>query len=665
MPKINVLDFSIANLIAAGEVVDRPASVVKELLENSIDSGADMITVEIKNGGVSFIRVADNGCGMTAEDLPVAIKRHATSKIKDAKDLDAIFTLGFRGEALAAISSVSDVRILSRPKDQPLGNMLSSPAGKVPEITECGCSAGTSVIVENLFANVPARRKFLKKDSTEMMAVSGVVEKIALSHPEIAIKFISDGALRFATSGDGILLNSIYAVLGRDFASKLVEINGANDTIKISGYIGRPDNVRANRNFQNVFINGRYVKSKTVSAALEQAFTSYIQPERFPSCILFVEIAPSLVDVNVHPAKLEVKFANEKNVFETVYYSVRSALENKLSRPEIQMKEAAEKKMRETRTLHAFAPIAENRANSAPVQQNIQIAIESTGLFKRENFDKLKPSITVPKETFVPQREEYIPRAAEKPAEEVVITQPEVIEEEIPLPPEPPIMTSEPPKVTVIPEEEVPVLEPVIEPVAEPQVPAPEPYRIAGVLFNCYVIAEFSDRVIIIDKHAAHERIIFEMLKENTKLSHRSSQILFLPIEVTVSSEEYAALRDYSSELEKTGFAAKFAENNKVLICEVPVGIENDDVPDMIITVASKLSRGFSAVEEREAAYERALYQASCKAAVKAGRYDEPETVKWICDRVINDPKIRFCPHGRPVSMEMKKSDFDKQFSRM
>ncbi len=658
MPKINVLDFSIANLIAAGEVVDRPASVVKELLENSIDSGADMITVEIKNGGVSFIRVADNGCGMTAEDLPVAIKRHATSKIKTAQDLDAIFTLGFRGEALAAISSVSDVRILSRPKDQPLGNMLSSPAGKTPEITECGCSAGTSVIVENLFANVPARRKFLKKDSTEMMAVSGVVEKIALSHPEIAVKFISDGALRFATSGDGILLNSIYAVLGRDFASKLVEVNGANDTIKISGYVGRPDNVRANRNFQNVFINGRYVKSKTVSAAIEQAFTSYIQPERFPACILFVEIAPSLVDVNVHPAKLEVKFANEKCVFETVYYSVRSALENKLSRPEIQMKEAAEREMRETRTLHAFTPIAEQRTNSAPIQQNIQIAIESTGLFRRENFDKLKPS-AASKEPVVPQREEYIPHTAEIKANEPEFIPPEITAEEIPLPPEPP----EPKKITTA--SEITVSEPIIEEAPIPQDPPAEPYRIAGVLFNCYVIAEFSDRVIIIDKHAAHERIIFEMLKENTKLAHRSSQILFLPIEITLSSEEYAALRDYTGELERTGFAAEFAENNKIKVCEVPVGIENDDVPDMIVTIASKLARGFSAVEEREAAYERALYQASCKAAVKAGRYDEPETVKWICDRVINDPKIRFCPHGRPVSMEMKKSDFDKQFSRM
>ena len=661
MPKINVLDFSIANLIAAGEVVDRPASVVKELLENSIDSGADMITVEIKNGGVSFIRVADNGCGMTAEDLPVAIKRHATSKIKDAKDLDAIFTLGFRGEALAAISSVSDVRILSRPKDQSLGNMLSSPAGKTPEITECGCSAGTSVIVENLFANVPARRKFLKKDSTEMMAVSGVVEKIALSHPEIAIKFISDGTLRFATSGDGILLNTIYAVVGRDFASKLVEISASNDAMKISGYIGRPDNVRANRNFQNVFINGRYVKSKTVAAALEQAFTSYIQPERFPACILFIEINPALVDVNVHPAKLEVKFANEKAVFEAVYYAVRSALENKLSRPEIQMKQAAEKEMRETRTLHAFAPIAEQRASAVPVQQNIHVAIESTGLFKHENFDKLKPT-SAPKETFAPRREEYIPQIVKSTAEDAEIIPPEIVTEEIPLPPEPPM----PKQNTVIPD--LSEKETVIEATGsteETEASVSEPYRIAGVLFNCYVIAEFSDKVIVIDKHAAHERIIFEMLKENTKLAHRSSQILFLPIEITLSSEEYAALREYSGELEKTGFAADFAENNKVNVCEVPVGIENDDVPDMIVTIASKLARGFSAVEEREAAYERALYQASCKAAVKAGRYDEPETVKWICDRVINDPKIRFCPHGRPVSMEMKKSDFDKQFSRM
>ena len=337
MGKINVLSFAVANLIAAGEVVDRPSSVIKELLENAIDSGATRITVEIKNGGVTYMRVSDNGCGMEPDDLPIAIRRHATSKIKNAEDLEGIMTLGFRGEALAAIASVSDMRIISKTAAAENGAVLEAHAGNIIAVRERACADGTTVIVENLFANVPARRKFLKKDITETMAINAVVEKIALSKPHIAFKLIADETVKLETVGDGNLKNTVYSIFGRDFASKIIEASISIDGISVKGFIGRSDNVRANRNYQNFFINGRYVRSKTAMAAIEQAYTSYIPSEKFPCCILFIDINPATVDVNVHPAKLEVKFSNEKPVFEAVYYAVRNALESSTSRPDIKI----------------------------------------------------------------------------------------------------------------------------------------------------------------------------------------------------------------------------------------------------------------------------------------------------------------------------------------
>ena len=304
MSKINVLSFAVANLIAAGEVVDRPASVIKELLENAIDSGADKITVEIQNGGVTYMRVADNGCGMSTDDLPISIRRHATSKIKEAKDLDGIITLGFRGEALAAIASVSSLRIISKTKDSAVGAMLEAHNGVIDGIYERACSDGTTVIVEDLFSNVPARRKFLKKDVTEAMAVTAVVEKIALSKPHIGFRLIVDGNIKLDTAGDGRLKTAVYAIFGREFSARLIETQFELDGIEVSGFIGRSDNVKATRNYQNFFINGRYVKSLTAMAAIEKAYTSYIAPDCFPTCVLFLEMNPGIVDVNVHPAKL-------------------------------------------------------------------------------------------------------------------------------------------------------------------------------------------------------------------------------------------------------------------------------------------------------------------------------------------------------------------------
>ena len=370
MGKINVLSFAVANLIAAGEVVDRPASVIKELLENAIDSGADRITVEIQNGGVTFMRVSDNGCGMEAEDLPVAIRRHATSKIKDAEDLDGILTLGFRGEALAAIASVSHMRIISKTKDAPVGAMLEADGGEIVGLFERAASDGTTVIVEDLFANVPARRKFLKKDVTESSAICASVEKIALSRPDIAFRLIVDGNIKLDTVGDGNLKNTVYSIFGREFSSKLIAVSSDSDSISVSGFIGRSDNVRANRNYQNFFINGRYVKSKTACAAIEQAYTSYIPPEKFPCCILYINVNPATVDVNVHPAKLEVKFSNEKPVFEAVYYAVRNALEENRSRPDFAVSKVATQSASPfVRVSDMTAPIPDKREDSLKKRQ--------------------------------------------------------------------------------------------------------------------------------------------------------------------------------------------------------------------------------------------------------------------------------------------------------
>jgi DNA mismatch repair protein MutL len=360
MGKINVLSFEIANLIAAGEVVERPSSVLKELMENSIDSGATKIVAEIKKGGVALIRVTDNGCGIEKDDLPVALKRHATSKIKEREDLDGIITLGFRGEALAAISSVSQVTIITKTRESEVGYMLTSEGGNILDVSEVGTSDGTTVVVEDLFFNVPARRKFLKKDSTEAMNVAALVEKVALSRPDISIQLLIDGEEKFNTPGDGELKNAIRAIYGKNFASKLIEVKGKSEGIDVSGFIGRSDNVRKNRNLENVFINQRYVKSLTVQAALEKAFTSYIAPECFPVCTLFVNMNPGTVDVNVHPAKLEVKFSDERRVFEAVYYTVKTALEKEEYRPEMSLCG----KSREYNPLGAFVPIGADTKGS-------------------------------------------------------------------------------------------------------------------------------------------------------------------------------------------------------------------------------------------------------------------------------------------------------------
>ncbi len=725
MGNIQVLSFEVANLIAAGEVVDRPASAIKEMMENSIDAGAKHITVEIQNGGVTFMRVTDDGCGMSAEDLPMAIRRHATSKIKDAADLDGILTLGFRGEALAAISSVSDMRIMSKRREDEMGAMLEIKGGRLLGVSERGCRDGTTIIVENLFSNVPARRKFLKRDATEAMAVSANVERVALSHPEIAVRLIADGVTKLETAGDGQLKSAIWAVFGKDFASRLLPLDSEHEGIRITGFIGRSDNVKANRNGQNFFINNRFVRSRTAQAALEQAFVSYIPPEKYPCCVMNIHLNPIRVDVNVHPAKLEVKFSNEKPVFEAVYYAVRQALEQNVTRPELAAPAKKPLAPGGGRVSDMTTPIETGRPESLGKRQ---VAMDMNPTPQPVGTVDLTPKATVhpPQERIT--AEDYVnyyinrskrpmgdrggssvgrrapdessqvtpqsktPAVIPPPAEEAVEVIPmEVLEaeakamfgdalpakeyaqaphvgEDEPVPVDAPAF----PETGVSDSSSFPVETPPIRPHAPvpADIPAPEtkpelpPYRMVGEVFHSYVIVEQGDRMLIIDKHAAHERIIFEQLKANMKGRTVDAQLLLLPIEIMLMSEEVGLLDTYRQELQAVGFTYTCLRNT-VRVESIPSGIEAGAVPDMLAAIAEQLKSGVDTAKlTRDILFEKALYQASCKAAIKAGRDYPTEHIQWLVDQLMAIPDITFCPHGRPVAMEMKKRNIDHQFGR-
>ena len=694
MGKINVLPFAVANLIAAGEVVDRPASVIKELMENAIDAGSDRITVEIQNGGVTFMRVSDNGCGMEPDDIPTAIRRHATSKIRSAEDLDGILTLGFRGEALAAIAAVSDMRIISKTADAELGTVLEAHGGEIVGLYEQGASTGTSVIVENLFSNVPARRKFLKKDVTEAMAVMANVERVALSHPEIAFRLIVDGNVRLDTAGDGALKNTVYAVFGKEFASRLIEVESDYEGIRVKGFIGRSDNFKANRNYQNFFINGRYVKSKTAMAALEQAYTSYMPPEKFPTCVLFIEINPARVDVNVHPAKLEVKFSNEKPVFEAIYYTVRTALENNATRPSMQLDVSprAKRSAFAGRVSDMAVPVRDGKAQSLssrqlsydlegqtqPQPQERMTAQQYRELYAATSRTESRaPTLSSDREHVSVQTPKNLPIVTEndqgQPARKQAIQektiQEKVIQEKntqqkmaeaMPAPTEQPVEKGTPSvQVTARP---VPL--PNVAPEQNEPTAAPLSWRIVGEVFHSYVIVETGDKMLLVDKHAAHERILFEQLKAGLGQVEVVSQLLMIPLDVILTSAEVEALKEYHEELEKIGFSLRYARNT-VSVDAIPEGVESNAVEDMLGSMAGRILNATGSVKlTRDIIFEKALYQAACKAAIKAGRIYTEDHIKWIVDKLMTIPDITFCPHGRPVALELTHHMLDKQFDR-
>ena len=653
MGKINVLDFEIANLIAAGEVVERPSSVLKELIENSIDSGATSITAEIKRGGVALISVSDNGCGMDKDDLPVAIKRHATSKIKRREDLEGIATLGFRGEALAAISSVSAVTIITKTADATQGSMLVSEGGRILDISEVGCANGTTVVVENLFYNVPARRKFLKKDSTEAMNCSALLEKVALSRPDISIQLKVDGEERFKTPGDGNLLNTIYAVYGKEFSSKLIEADGTANGIHVHGYIGRSDNVRKNRNYQNVFINGRYVKSLTAMAAIEKAYTSYIAHEAFPTCVLFLDMNPTMVDVNVHPAKLEVKFASEQPVFEAVYYTVKRAIEDHEYRPEMTF---ATKDKGERNVLGAFVSIGEDTKGKqisfatsekeSPAVRTNPEPIKTAFEYSKPSYDYSKPlkvasgageSIHFNKDN---TRSQMTPKGSV-----------ELLERYSKATTDEKILTHE---------------SPVIKQNVEETTKETPDYKYIGEAFNCYLLVEYEGAMLVIDKHAAHERVIFEDLKRITERDGRvASQSLLLPITVILTPEESACTEEYKDELSAIGFEFDVADGYANLTA-IPSSIGSMEAEALFVKMVDDIIEGKGNPEITEKIRrEQALYQVACKAAIKGGRIYDRSVSEWIIKKVLELPDITVCPHGRPIAYRLTKSELDRQFERI
>ncbi|MBP3322358.1 MAG: DNA mismatch repair endonuclease MutL [Clostridia bacterium] len=721
MSKINILDFQVANLIAAGEVVDRPASVVKELLENAIDAGATEIEIEIKRGGSSLIRVTDNGSGMSKEDAELCILRHATSKIKTERDLDGIVTLGFRGEALAAISSVSQMKILSKRKEDKEGTSILCDCGRITSVSSVPMKKGTTVVVEELFANVPARRKFLKRDQSEGMAVSAVVEKVALSHPEISFKMISDGAIRLQTAGDKKLYNTIYALLGREFASRLIEVRGKSEAVEVFGYVGRPDNVRANRNYQNFFINGRYVKSRTATAALEQAFSSFMESERFPCCVLNVVIHPALVDVNVHPTKLEVKFSSEKTVFDAIYLAVRNALLQDTTRPALQLGKK-DVDHRAIGTYNRFTPVYD-RLDSPPEGGQQDLFSKPTAEKREEPLPKKEANIVPPtpfddlpfvfedvakayekqlgeqKTSFAPLSEGKTGKNTSAP----VVTVPQKKNEGQ----GPPVREQMPVKEQGVPTFEMPVLPdltlPTLDPLSEkkseeaaeqidvderaakPKAPlsiqekelgseienAPikeaqidRPFTMLGIAFDTYILVEQGDTLLMIDKHAAHERLIFEEMKKNRSKAEKYSQLLLVPISIEISDMELSTVIDYGEELKSTGFAFD-VEGRRILISGFPGGLEQDQAETLFMTMVTRLSDGEgNAALTREIAFEKALYTASCKAAMKGGRKDGREHLEYLCRCLLRLPDIRYCPHGRPVAFEISKSSIEHRFGR-
>ncbi len=662
MGRINVLGFDIANLIAAGEVVDRPASVVKELCENAIDAGATEVTVEIRHGGSSFIRVSDNGCGIEPDDMPLTVLRHATSKIATAEDLASIGTLGFRGEALAAIAAVCKLKILSRVGDAPMGCVMQSEGGEIVDIMETGCAKGTTVVASELFYNVPARRKFLKKDASECAAVTAVMEKIAMSSPNISIKYIADGDVRFKTVGDGDLRGAIYSVFGKATASRMTAVDRTDSNgIRVQGYIGEPDLVRANKNSENFFINGRFVKSRTAMAALEQAFATRIPSQKFPVCVLNIKLNPAVVDVNVHPSKLEVKFANERVIFEAVYYAVLNALQNNVSRPEIKVMPAEASmakpssssslrtyvpgnEIRIDRGFSAYTPTKEPEKAQPPERVYGQKVSEAAPI--RQNVDPVRAFVPV-----VRSKEDNIERSQIK-IETPVSSEPSVTAEAEP------VRSNNSEGTTAkasAPTDEI----------------APPDYIIIGEAFNCYVIVQLEDRILMIDKHAAHERILFDELCRRMETKQRRGQLLMYPISVRMDENEAVILDEYGDRIRAIGFDFKKQSDGTLSVTEIPEELGREGAKDMIEELLSVLAATDGSIESTQAKYfEAKLYQASCKAAIKGGRVYDRAHIKWICDRLLKSPGedgavIKTCPHGRPCAFEIKKTSIERQFERL
>ena len=643
MPNINILPKHIAELIAAGEVVERPSSIVKEIMENAIDAGADKITLEIKRGGITYIRITDNGCGIDRDNIRKAFISHATSKISTADDLNAICTLGFRGEALASIAAVSRVEVMTRGEGEEVGTRYCIEGGEETLLDDAGCPKGTTLIVRDLFYNTPARMKFLKKDVSEGNAVAAVVDRIALSHPEVSIRFIRDSKDVLFTSGDGKLENAIYKTLGKDFASTLIPCDYELEGVRVSGFISKPFNARPNRMMQYFFLNDRFIKTRTGMVALEEAYKNSIMVGKFPACVLNIHIAPGAVDVNVHPSKTEVRFANEKLIFNAVYYCAKSALQQGDTRVQANFKQKVGRQ---------FMPKPnEGRQIKIYEQQLEQVKKESLpkedfwGKTTSEEFVKLSEPKKTEKITFNDSSEFSLKKDEEpdlipvfKPVEEAKTPVIETVEEAVP---------------------EAKAEQPASE--VEEVRPEPEPYRVIGEAFKTYILVEQGKKLLIIDKHAAHERMLFEKLRANN--GEIETQMLLAPVTVTLSKEEYSAVLDNLELLDKAGYRVEDFGGGMVIVSECPTAVADADLAEVVMELA-----GYLVNNRRELIPEKLdwiYHSTACRAAIKAGdKTSEYELEKFV-EKLLNDPDIRYCPHGRPVLIEMSKYEIEKNFGRV
>lgn len=671
MSVINVLPKQVAELIAAGEVVERPSSVIKELVENSIDAGSTLITVEIKNGGVTFMRVTDNGCGIAREDVTVAFKRHATSKVFTADDLNSIATLGFRGEALAAISSVSRIDMLTKRKSDEFGTAYSSEGGSEVSVEDAGCPDGTTIIVRDLFFNTPARMKFLKKDVAEGNSVGAVLDHIALSHPEISVRFIRDGKQVFATPGDGKLMSAVYQVCGRDFASTLIPVEGELQGIKVSGFTCKPTACRPKRNAQFVFLNGRYVRSGTVASALEAAYKNMAMVGRYPAAVLHLTVPYGAVDINVHPAKTEVRFSDERRIFDCVMFSVKNALAKGDSRPEMNLQKAhGQIRMTADEYRQTVLP-GVDKAKSDPLNVYAKMLSEqskrNTPLSQNTVGGGYRYEVPVVQKPTEETKQSYFPwQDAEKndTASKRAVVDIEDIEFSETKPVEPDVKTEveavkavEPAVLETTPENVVEVREVEVRAEIEPQLEMDIEY--IGEAFSTYIIVRKGESLYLIDKHAAHERILFNKLKSEAE---NHPQILLSPEQVTLTKDEYTVVTENLELLEKAGFEIDDYGDGTVLVRTVPSTLAGENVSSLVSELAANLSEKATVEVER---LERIYETVSCRSAVKAGNLSSKEELIALAKTVLGSKEIMYCPHGRPVAIELTKREIEKQFGRI
>lgn len=636
MARINVLPKEIYQLIAAGEVVERPSSVVKEMIENSLDAGAKNITLEIKNGGSTYIRITDDGCGIERDDVRKVFISHATSKISKKDDLNSIATLGFRGEAMASISAVSKVELLTKAENEEIGTRYEIAGGEELEFDDAGCPNGTTIVVRDIFFNTPARMKFLKKDVTEGNQVAGIVDRMAISHPEISFRFIRDGKQVLITSGNGDLKSTVYSVLGKEMSDILMSVDYSFNDMRITGFVSKPTASRKSRAGQYFYINNRIVKSKTAMAALEQAYKNTIMVGRFPACVLNIELNPAQVDVNVHPAKTEVRFANEKPIFDLVYYAVKTAIENDRTVKEVEFKEN---------------PIYRQEPKNVYQNNDNKSFQAKFDFFKKKDEPPSQQVIkTKPRENFwqveAPKPEYKIARD-EKPKARVDIN----------------IEYEEPEENSTAKSEDAPKerdIEKVVitdEKDNENFIPN---FKLIGEAFKTYLIVEIENELYFIDKHAAHERMNFERFKAQATVE---TQMLLAPVVVNLTKDEFIAISENVELIKKCGFELEEFGESQIIVRAIPSLVDGDSVKDLMLEIAQKLLEHKTDILPDKIDW--IYHSASCRGAVKAGDYTSRQEQEMFVKKLLSMPNIRFCPHGRPVFIKMSRYDIEKQFGRV